>query len=98
PTPMNGCTSPLEPTGVKRKCATMLAGKWCRRRPRRAAMIVGHGPIESRRKFGKARCRAHPAQGLDVIEQRYIGSQRGEGAEQKRAIALAGEGPSQCAR
>src|SRR4029453_13032483 len=47
--------------------------------------------IERGRQRGETLGRALPAQYLDVFEHGYVGAQRGERAEEKRAIPLARE-------
>src|SRR3954467_15770721 len=94
--PMNGCTSPLEPTGVSRKCATCSAREWCDGGSRRRPPVVGHRAIESRGEIGELFGGACPSQRFDVIKKREVGPQRRERAEQERAIAFVHERPRQC--
>src|SRR6478672_9007103 len=86
--PMNGCTSPLEPTGVSRKCATWLTDLWCGGGSGRRTMIVGHRTIESRRKVGEARCRTCPSERFDVFKKWNVCSQCCQRSEQERMITF----------
>src|SRR5262245_9015426 len=84
--PINGWTSPLEPMGVSRKCATGLGNVRRDGSVSRFIAIPRHRAIESRGESGEVGRRSVPSQLLDVLEQRDVRTKCGKGTKQERVI------------